>query len=362
MSRSQSRSQGRPQGRRRALSRLDVEALESRYALDATQALTSLVVVGPDLRPERVDVDIDFNRVAPARFESAALIQETTFSRPVEDLASPAVSLDAPTPLPLSITGLTINVDLGIDPRIGTRIDLPAASSLTDVPNHGGPAPSEPVPFELPSTRTLTSTNSSALELSSSNAIRAEEAATPLSSSRSDTAATTASGAGRHADSVAASALPVDRRADRPVPTAFATFLAVDAVRPADGNLGDSSRPAPSPGDLTAPRFLGPLSDTQGGLDSTSQRLPLDQARDAVFAGLFVDGFAPQLLDQAFRALKSVETNLESADGSGWYRMALGCWVVAAVLTYEAARQSQISTARSLRYVNASLEELEDER
>ena len=97
---------------------------------------------------------------------------------------------------------------------------------------------------------------------------------------------------------------------------------------------------------------MQPSANPQIDLDSNSLRSPIESVRDALFGGLFVDGFAPHLLDQAFQALKTVESNLEAPNASGWYRIAIGCWVVAAALAYEASRQTQDSMGRSLRYAS----------
>ena len=201
-------------------------------------------------------------------------------------------------------------------------------------------------------------------EQSATNAARSEEAAASVNSNLSEAAVAGASIAARRTSPFAAAAPPADRRVDRPVPTAFATSLAADAVRPTDANVHDLGRPTVTTGDLSTPRNPVPPADPQGTVDSTSQSPPVDQAQNAVFSRLFVDGFAPRLLDHAFQALKSVESNLETPDGSRWYRLALGCWVVAAALAYEAGRQTQNSTARALRFASASLREPdpEDER
>jgi hypothetical protein len=375
--------------RRRVATRLNVEALESRCVLDAT-----LAAAAPVLGPPRVDVP----RADIPRFEvprAVSVVIEIDSFDSFGPASSPSRSLDAPTPQGLifnQVVSTVFEIDFGVDHsddrNPGLELLDVMAPSFVEIsyqtglvsPSRplGSPGASSPIesgvaigpflesPNSFPPTRTTPNGNTPGLEQQSTspsaagNAIRSEEAAVPVGSSRTDSAAVAASAAARRTDAVVAAGLPVDRRSDRPTPTAFATNLEIDALRPDI----DPNRPLPSPAELTAPRFIGPAEpqESTGSADSMLLRAPIQQARDAVFAGLFVDGFAPELFDHAFRALKSVETNLESASGSGWYRMALGCWVVAAVLGYEAARQTQTATARSLRYVSASLKEPEDER
>ena len=390
--------------RRRARSRFEVEALESRYVLDATLGAVAPIFLSfrADVqRPTPADFQISFQTGLEAPSRSVGSPGSLS---PIESVGSIGLSLEPPALfLPahtigdvltggifspsdlIAETDIDIRVNFGNPFNSFNSFDAPRGISALAVLSYstgletptrsvgsaGSLSPIEEsvtsigLSLESPASPS-THMNGSAPGLeqqptspaSATNAIRSEEAATPLGSSRSDAAAVAASAAARRTDSVVAAGLPVDRRLDRPTPTAFATNLEIDAVR----REIDPNRPLPSPAELTAPRFNGP-AEPPASIESTSQRPPTEQARDAVFAGLFVDGFAPQLLDHAFRALKSVETNLDSTGGTGWYRTALGCWVVAAVLAYEAARQTQASNARTLRYATtASLEEPEDER
>ena len=195
-----------------------------------------------------------------------------------------------------------------------------------------------------------------------SNATHTETTTPPPANSRPEAIAAVATTTATRADGLASALAVNDRRVDRTTaPTAFATSLSTDAVRATESRI-DPNRPLPSPADLGLPLPTEPSGEVRVDADSTPAIQPVAQARDAVFANLFIDGFAPQLLDQAFRVLKSVEANFEAPDGAGWYRVALGCWVVAAAMAFEAARQTQTKNARSLRYAATSLREPEDER
>ena len=345
--------------RRRALSPV-VEALESRYVLDASAVL---FLAPPSFGPSRLEftAPIEITSVAPAH---APLIAP--------------LPVQASTPSQSAIAGLPLSAVAGslIDDVLRSESRGPFDSvrdqvtffgvitfqSFTGSSSRSMGSSLEEAILIASANPAHSSTGSSAAGLepsSATSAARSEEASETLASARSDAAVISAAAAARRTDSVVAAVLPATGRTDRPVPTAFATNLGADAVRHDDAHVGDASRPLPTPANLTTPRLV-PQADLQESVESTSQRPPIDQVRD-VFTGLLVDGFAPRLLDKAFQALKSVEANLEAPNGSGWYRLAIGCWIVAAALAYEAGRQTQNSTARALRYACASLREPEPE-
>ncbi|HEX3313648.1 MAG TPA: hypothetical protein VHR72_02100, partial [Gemmataceae bacterium] len=317
---------------RRTRSRLDVEALESRYVLDASAALAAL-----HFGPSRIDP----THVAPQQIDSndSVVVQSMQVSFAANSDLAPARV--APQ---IEIDVFRLELRNPFNAVHEQFIEVITFQSFTGISSRPiGSSSEEALSFASISPPHSTSIfNTPGLEQSSAQAseARSEEASAALASSQSDAAVAVASRTARRLDSIVVAAVPTDRRSDRPVPTAFATALAADAVRPADAHVPEASRPLSTPGDLTMPRIPVRPSDPEGPIDSTSQNPPVQQAQDAVFSGLFVDGFAPQMLDHAFRALKSVEAHLETPDGSRWYRLALGCWVVAAALAYEAGRQT----------------------
>jgi hypothetical protein len=362
--------------RRRPSSRLVVEALETRYVMDASAnlAVPLVEIAHPDApRSAVTDLSIALSNSASNQAPRDSFLLDSASRQSVIPVfvSVPLTPELSPTPLasPLNSPISAIAGEFAFaeysNSRFETRglfgdvhndlisfsVTVQTFESISAIPNRSGPVSEESAEF-LGSARSSNPLEQSAV----TNALRSEEAPVSLNASRADGSAIASA---RHTDSVVAAVLPTDHRTDRPGPTAFATALAADAVRAADG-IGDPNRPSPNPADLTTPRYAPSPGNPQGDVDSTSLRPPIQSARDSLFAGLFVDGFAPRLLDHAFRALKTVETNLESPSGSNWYRIAIGCWVVAAALAYEASRQTRDSVARTLRYASTSLDEFEE--
>jgi hypothetical protein len=353
----------RPVRRRRSGFRPGIEALESRYVLDASIGLT-LPLLGPAL--------VDTSNNAAAQALSASLSSAA--------LAALAHSPDAPTSV---LTEPVVEIDVihvevrdpfqGVVRQQTYFIETITYETFVMAGRSGGSTDSAPIFVEGPSPRGTVSQPHSSPEtppvVPSTEApavahTSASENATlpPVVGRGNDSGAVIAANAAATArsDSVAAAVVPADRRSDRAAPAAFATSLEIESARAAE-RRADPDRAPRVPLGTTPSTVPAPASDADAAA-AAFRGLATTPASDKDLPDMVVDGFAPSLVEHALRALHSAETKFDSADGSGWYRVALGCWAVAAALAYEAARRKPTLALQSLRYPGVSLFDPEGER